>query len=121
MSLINSAPEMALTTTVDDFLNWTRKSSVWYMMFGLACCAIEMMQTGGPRSDLDRFGMAPRATPRISDLIIVSGTLTLKMALRTTILYDQMPDPKYVVSKVTPANRGRLVPPAHPARRAGAQ
>ena len=108
MSLINSAPEMALTTTVDDFLNWTRKSSIWYMMFGLACCAIEMMQTGGPRSDLDRFGMAPRATPRVSDLIIVSGTLTLKMALRTKILYDQMPDPKYVVSMGSCANCGGL-------------
>jgi NADH-quinone oxidoreductase subunit B len=108
VSLINSAPEMALTTTVDNFLNWTRKSSVWYMMFGLACCAIEMMQTGGPRSDLDRFGMAPRATPRVSDLIIVSGTLTLKMALRTKILYDQMPDPKYVVSMGSCANCGGL-------------
>jgi NADH-quinone oxidoreductase subunit B len=108
MSLINSAPEMALTTTIDDFLNWTRKSSVWYMMFGLACCAIEMMQTGGPRSDLDRFGMAPRATPRVSDLIIVSGTLTLKMALRTKVLYDQMPEPKYVVSMGSCANCGGL-------------
>jgi NADH-quinone oxidoreductase subunit B len=108
MSLINSAPEMALTTSIDAFLNWTRKSSVWYMMFGLACCAIEMMQTGGPRSDLDRFGMAPRATPRVSDLIIVSGTLTLKMALRTKILYDQMPDPKYVVSMGSCANCGGL-------------
>jgi len=108
MSLINSAPEMALTTSIDDFLNWTRKSSVWYMMFGLACCAIEMMQTAGPRSDLDRFGMAPRATPRVSDLIIVSGTLTLKMALRTKILYDQMPDPKYVVSMGSCANCGGL-------------
>ena len=108
MSLINSAPEMALTTTIDDFLNWTRKSSVWYMMFGLACCAIEMMQTAGPRSDLDRFGMAPRATPRVSDLIIVSGTLTLKMALRTKVLYDQMPDPKYVVSMGSCANCGGL-------------
>ena len=108
MSLINSAPEMALTTTVDDLLNWTRKSSLWYMMFGLACCAIEMMQTGGPRSDLDRFGMAPRATPRVSDLIIVSGTLTLKMALRTKILYDQMPEPRYVVSMGSCANCGGL-------------
>ena len=108
MSLINTAPEMSLTTKIDDFLNWTRKSSVWYMMFGLACCAIEMMQTGGPRSDLDRFGMAPRATPRVSDLIIVSGTLTLKMALRTKILYDQMPDPKYVVSMGSCANCGGL-------------
>src|SRR6059036_2400312 len=123
MSLINTAPEMALTTKVDDFLNWTRKSSVWYMMFGLACCAIEMMQTGGPRADLDRFGMAPRATPRVpdtmirsetrgvarvSDLIIVSGTLTLKMALRTKVLYDQMPDPKYVISMGSCANCGGL-------------
>jgi NADH-quinone oxidoreductase subunit B len=66
MSLINSVPEMVLTTKLDQFLNWTRKSSLWYMLFGLACCAIEMMQTGGPRSDLDRFGMAPRATPRVS-------------------------------------------------------
>jgi NADH-quinone oxidoreductase subunit B len=108
MSLINTAPEMALTTTIDDFLNWTRKSSVWYMMFGLACCAIEMMQTGGPRSDLDRFGMAPRATPRVSDLIIVSGTLTLKMALRTRVLYEQMPEPRYVVSMGSCANCGGL-------------
>jgi len=108
MSLINTAPEMALTTKIDDFLNWTRKSSVWYMMFGLACCAIEMMQTGGPRSDLDRFGAAPRATPRVSDLIIVSGTLTLKMALRTKVLYDQMPDPKYVISMGSCSNCGGL-------------
>src|SRR5206468_2688489 len=92
----------------DDLLNWTRKSSIWYMMFGLACCAIEMMQTGGPRSDLDRFGAAPRATPRVSDLIIVSGTLTLKMALRTKVLYDQMPEPRYVISMGSCANCGGL-------------
>jgi len=108
MSLINTAPEMALTTTVDDLLNWTRKSSLWYMMFGLACCAIEMMQTGGPRGDLERFGMAPRATPRVSDVIIVSGTLTLKMALRTKLLYDQMPEPKYAISMGSCANCGGL-------------
>jgi NADH-quinone oxidoreductase subunit B len=108
MSLINSMPEMAITTTVDDMLNWTRKSSVWYMIFGLACCAIEMMQTGGPRADLERFGAAPRATPRVSDLIIVSGTLTLKMALRTKVLYDQMPEPKYVISMGSCSNCGGL-------------
>jgi NADH-quinone oxidoreductase subunit B len=108
MSLINTMPEMALTTTVDDMLNWTRKSSVWYMIFGLACCAIEMMQTGGPRADLERFGAAPRATPRVSDLIIVSGTLTLKMALRTKVLYDQMPEPKYVISMGSCSNCGGL-------------
>jgi NADH-quinone oxidoreductase subunit B len=108
MSLINTAPEMALTAKVDDLLNWTRKSSVWYMMFGLACCAIEMMQTGGPRADLERFGRAPRATPRGSDVIIVSGTLTLTRALRTKLLYDQMPEPKYAISMGSCANCGGL-------------
>ena len=108
MSLINSVPETLVTAKLDEVLNWTRKSSVWYMLFGLACCAIEMMQTCGPRSDLDRFGAVPRATPRVSDLIIVSGTLTLKMALRTKLLYEQMPDPKYVISMGSCANCGGL-------------
>ena len=108
MSLINTVPETVLTTKVDDLLNWTRKSSVWYMLFGLACCAIEMMQTGGPRSDLDRFGAVPRATPRVSDLIIVSGTLTLKMALRTKLLFEQMPEPLYAISMGSCANCGGL-------------
>src|SRR6476646_1248744 len=106
--LLNSLPETVFTTKVDEMLNWTRKSSLWYMLFGLACCAIEMMQTGGPRADLDRFGAVPRATPRQSDLMIVAGTLTLKMALRTKVLYDQMPDPKYVVSMGSCANCGGL-------------
>ncbi len=108
MSLINSVSEMVVTTKVDEVLNWSRKSSVWYMLFGLACCAIEMMQTGGPRADLDRFGAVPRATPRQSDMMIVAGTLTLKMALRTKVLYDQMPDPKYVISMGSCANYGGL-------------
>ncbi len=69
MSLMNTMPEFLVTTKVDEMLNWTRKSSLWYMLFGLACCAIEMMQTGGPRSDLDRFGAVPRgdAAPVRSD------------------------------------------------------
>lgn len=108
MSLINTVPETVVTSTIDDVLNWTRKSSVWYMLFGLACCAIEMMQAGGPRADMDRFGAVPRATPRVSDLIIVSGTLTLKMALRTKLLYEQMPDPKYAISMGSCANCGGL-------------
>ena len=108
MSLLNTMPEFMVTTKVDEMLNWTRKSSLWYMLFGLACCAIEMMQTGGPRSDLDRFGAIPRATPRQSDLMIVAGTLTLKMALRTKVLYDQMPDPKYVISMGSCSNCGGL-------------
>jgi len=108
MSLINSAPDMVITTKIDELLNWTRKSSVWYMLFGLACCAIEMMQTGGPRADLERFGAVPRATPRQSDMMIIAGTLTLKMALRTKVLYDQMPDPKYVISMGSCSNCGGL-------------
>lgn len=108
MSLINTLPEMVITTKVDEMLNWTRKSSVWYMLFGLACCAIEMMQTGGPRADMERFGAAPRATPRQSDMMIVAGTLTLKMALRTKVLYEQMPEPKYVISMGSCANCGGL-------------
>src|SRR6476660_2226473 len=78
------------------------------MLFGLACCAIELMQTGGPRADIDRFGAVPRATPRQSELIIVAGTLTYKMAKRTKLLYDQMPDPKYVISMGSCANCGGL-------------
>ena len=108
MSLLNTMPEFTVTTKIDEMLNWTRKSSLWYMLFGLACCAIEMMQTGGPRSDLDRFGAVPRATPRQSDLMIIAGTLTLKMALRTKVLYDQMPDPKYVISMGSCSNCGGL-------------
>jgi NADH-quinone oxidoreductase subunit B len=108
MSLINTMPEMIITTKADDLLNWTRKSSVWWMLFGLACCAIEMMQTQGPRADCDRFGAVPRAAPRQSDLMIVAGTLTLKMALRTKVLYEQMPEPRYVISMGSCANCGGL-------------
>ena len=107
-SLLNQLPETAFTTKVDDLLNWGRASSQWYMLFGLACCAIELMQTGGPRADIDRFGAVPRATPRQSDLMIVAGTLTYKMAKRTKLLYDQMPDPKYVISMGSCANCGGL-------------
>ena len=108
MPITNSLPETVFTTRVDDLLNWGRASSQWYMLFGLACCAIELMQTGGPRADLDRFGCVPRATPRQSDLMIVAGTLTYKMAKRTRLLYDQMPDPKYVISMGSCSNCGGL-------------
>lgn len=108
MSLKNSMPDFVLTTKLDDLLNWGRKSSLWYLLFGLACCGIEMMQTGGPRSDLDRFGAVFRATPRQSDLMIVAGTLTYKMASRCRMLYDQMPEPKYVISMGSCSNCGGL-------------
>ncbi len=101
-------PNNVITGKVDDVINWARSSSVWYLLFGLACCGIELMQTGGPRSDLDRFGSVFRATPRQADLMIVAGTLTYKMALRTKVLYEQMPEPKYVISMGSCANCGGL-------------
>jgi NADH-quinone oxidoreductase subunit B len=91
--------ESVVTTTLEQAMNWARESSVWPMTFGLACCAIEMMATGASRYDLDRFGAgAFRATPRQADLMIVAGTVTFKMASRVRRLYNQMPDPKYVIA-----------------------
>ncbi|HYA03820.1 MAG TPA: NADH-quinone oxidoreductase subunit B family protein [Syntrophobacteria bacterium] len=98
----------AVFTRVDQALNWFRLSSVWYLLFGLACCAIELMQTGGPRTDIDRMGSLFRATPRQSDLMIVAGTLTYKMASRLRLLYDQMAEPKYVIAMGSCANCGGL-------------
>ncbi|MBI4229836.1 MAG: NADH-quinone oxidoreductase subunit B [Planctomycetes bacterium] len=94
-------------STIDHFVNWARTGSIWPMTFGLACCAIEMMATGASRYDLDRFGAgAFRATPRQADLMIVAGTVTLKMAERVKRLYEQMPDPKYVISMGSCSNSG---------------
>ncbi|MCG8606611.1 NADH-quinone oxidoreductase subunit NuoB [bacterium] len=86
-------------TTADRILSWARYSSLWPMTFGLACCAIEMMATAASRYDLDRFGAGVmRPSPRQTDLMIVAGTVTIKMAERIKRLYDQMPEPKYVLS-----------------------
>jgi NADH-quinone oxidoreductase subunit B len=87
-----------LVTTADHVLNWGKASSLWYLTYGLACCAIEMMCTAASRWDLDRFGLIFRGTPRQSDLMIVAGTVTRKMAPVLRRLYDQMPDPKYVIA-----------------------
>ncbi len=88
-----------VTTTVEWLFNWSRKSSLWPMTFGLACCAIEMMATGASRFDLDRLGAGVfRPSPRQSDVMIVAGTVTEKMAPRIKTLYEQMPDPKWVIA-----------------------
>jgi NADH-quinone oxidoreductase subunit B len=88
-----------ITTTVDRLFNWARKSALWPMSFGLACCAIEMMATVASRYDIDRFGAGVfRATPRQSDVMIVAGTVCEKMGPIIKRLYDQMPDPKWVIS-----------------------
>jgi len=87
-----------ITTSLDTVLNWARTSSLWYMLLGLACCAIEMMATGAARYDFDRFGMMFRSSPRQSDLMIVAGTLTKKMAPRIRRLYEQMAEPRYVIA-----------------------
>ncbi len=95
----NEIERNVVTTTVDSLFNWARKSSLWPMTFGLACCAIEMMAAGASRFDIDRFGAGIfRPSPRQSDLIIIAGTVTLKMAEVIQRLYDQMPDPKWVIS-----------------------
>jgi NADH-quinone oxidoreductase subunit B len=87
-----------ITGKVDELISWARSYSMWPLTFGLACCAIEMMATGASRFDLDRFGIFFRATPRQSDVMIIAGTVTYKMAEKIKLLYSQMPEPKYVVA-----------------------
>ena len=93
-------PQGIVTSSVDQLLQWARKSSLWGMTFGLACCAIEMISTFMARHDLDRFGLlgSVGATPRQSDLMIVSGTVTTKMAPAVKLLHEQMPEPKWVIA-----------------------
>jgi NADH-quinone oxidoreductase subunit B len=95
-----------IVTKIDDLINWARLSSLWPMGFGLACCAIEMMQSMSAGYDLDRFGIAPRSSPRQSDVMIVAGTVTFKMADRVRRLYEQMSEPRYVISMGSCSNCG---------------
>ncbi|XP_034101733.1 NADH-quinone oxidoreductase subunit B 2-like [Drosophila albomicans] len=91
---------------LDDLLNWGRKGSIWPLTFGLACCAVEMMHIAAPRYDMDRYGVVFRASPRQADVIIVAGTLTNKMAPALRKVYDQMPEPRWVISMGSCANGG---------------
>jgi len=95
-----------VTAQLDKVVNWARTGSLWPMTFGLACCAVEMIHAYMPRYDLDRMGVVPRASPRQSDVMIVAGTLTNKMAPALRKVYDQMPEPRYVISMGSCANGG---------------
>ncbi len=95
----NNELDNVFFTSVDNIFKWGQRWSLWPMTFGLACCAIEMMATGASRYDLDRLGAgAFRPTPRQSDLMIVAGTVTIKTGFRVRRLYEQMPEPKFVIS-----------------------
>lgn len=106
-SLVNRfSHDSLIMGKVDDLVNWARANSQWYFQFGLACCAIEMMAAAAPRYDLERFGAMPRTSPRQADTMLVAGTVTLKMATRVKRLYEQMANPKYVISMGSCANSG---------------
>jgi NADH-quinone oxidoreductase subunit B len=95
-----------LVAKSEDLFTWARTGSLWWMTFGLACCAVEMIHVNMPRYDLERFGVAPRASPRQSDVMIVAGTLCNKMAPALRRVYDQMSEPRYVISMGSCANGG---------------
>ncbi|GAB3115969.1 NuoB/complex I 20 kDa subunit family protein [Novispirillum itersonii] len=95
-----------LLSSVDSLVNWARTGSLWPMTFGLACCAVEMIHAYMPRYDLDRLGIVPRPSPRQSDVMIVAGTLTNKMAPALRKVYDQMAEPRWVISMGSCANGG---------------
>jgi NAD(P)H-quinone oxidoreductase subunit K len=90
--------ENIILTTVDDLYNWAKMSSLYPLMFGTACCFMEFMAAYASRFDMERFGMIPRATPRQADLLITAGTITMKYAPNLVRLYEQMPEPKYVIA-----------------------
>ena len=95
-----------VTASFENLINWARSGSLWPMTFGLACCGVEMMHSYMSRYDLDRLGVIPRGSPRQSDVMIVAGTLTNKMASALRKVYDQMPEPRWVISMGSCANGG---------------
>jgi NADH-quinone oxidoreductase subunit B len=109
VGLESKLPNGILLTNVERFVNYSRSTSLWPATFGLACCAIEMMTTGGPRHDMARFGMEVfRASPRQADLMIVAGRVSNKMAPVLRRIYDQMSDPKWVLSMGVCATSGGM-------------
>jgi len=106
---LESLGQSFLTTRIEDLVKWARRNSVWPATFGLACCAIELFQTGGPKHDLARFGMERASnTPRQADLMIVAGRVSQKMAPVLRQIYDQMSDPKWVISMGVCASSGGM-------------
>jgi NADH-quinone oxidoreductase subunit B len=109
MGIEEHAPSGILLTTVESMVGYVRKASLWPVTFGLACCAIEMMATGGPRFDISRIGMEVfRASPRQADLMIVAGRVSQKMAPIVRQVYDQMPEPKWVLAMGVCASSGGM-------------
>lgn len=97
-TITSDLSENVILTTLDDIHNWARLSSLWPLLYGTACCFIEFAALIGSRFDFDRFGLVPRSSPRQADLLIVAGTVTMKMAPALVRLYEQMPEPKYVIA-----------------------
>jgi len=97
-SITSDLSENVILTTLDDIHNWSRLSSLWPLLYGTACCFIEFAALLGSRFDFDRFGLVPRSSPRQADLLITAGTVTMKMAPALVRLYEQMPEPKYVIA-----------------------
>lgn len=109
MGLGALSSEGFVTSRLDELINWSRKNSLWPMPMGISCCAIELMSTGDPRHDISRFGSeVMRFSPRQSDVMIVAGTVTYKMAKVVRKIYDQMPDPKWVIAMGACASSGGM-------------